>query len=292
MFTSDDTADATDTAEKLRKVLGEVTELQSSLPAPGTLLSALGRRTLVLHDAGDSGRSPYDWAPLQLDQDKPGNSLAQWIALPWGAPEQIVIPAFHTGAESALRKGATGDEIFLSVCGLMASGCRTILISRWRTGGQSAFDLSREFTQELPFVSAANAWQRSVQLLWERELRLDREPRVKVSNVEESIKATHPFFWAGYLLVDTGALTKAEEEAAKEAAEKAGATAKKGEPVKGAPAKDAAPKSEPVKDAAPKSEPPKVAPPASDPGKAATPKGESGKGGAKKRERGKPGATK
>jgi len=34
-----------------------------------------------------------------------------------------------------------GDEMFLAVCGLMASGCRTILISRWRVGGQSTVDL-------------------------------------------------------------------------------------------------------------------------------------------------------
>jgi CHAT domain-containing protein len=107
-----------------------------------------------------------------------------------------------------LRRGITGDEIFLTACGLMASGSRTILLSRWRTGGQSAFDLAREFVQELPFTSAPNAWQRSVQLLQDKELRLDREPRIKAGNPEASIKADHPFFWAGYLLFDTGVVPK------------------------------------------------------------------------------------
>ncbi|MGE3777856.1 MAG: CHAT domain-containing protein, partial [Pirellulaceae bacterium] len=220
MFTNDDMADAVSAADQLRKVLGEVTELKS-LPAPGSLLSVMGQRTLVLHDAGDSGRTAYDWAPLQLDHDKPGNSLAGWMAMPWGAPEQLIIPAFHSGAESAaaLRRGMNGDEIFLSACGLMAAGSRTVLLSRWRTGGRTAFDLTREFTQELPFVSAPNAWQRSVQLLWEKELQLDREPRVKAGNVDSSIKATHPFFWAGYVLVDSGVrpLSAEAESVAKEA---------------------------------------------------------------------------
>ena len=46
----------------------------------------------------------------------------------------------------------------------MASGSRSILLSRWPVAGQSTFDLVREYVQELPFVPAAEAWQRSVQL--------------------------------------------------------------------------------------------------------------------------------
>ena len=45
--------------------------------------------------------------------------------------------------------GLPGNEVFLSVCGLMANGARTMLLSRWRTGGQTSFDLVREFIQEL-----------------------------------------------------------------------------------------------------------------------------------------------
>ncbi|HEY2147335.1 MAG TPA: hypothetical protein VGH32_05325, partial [Pirellulales bacterium] len=32
----------------------------------------------------------------------------------------------------------------------------------------------------------------------------DHEPRVRKTSGGESITAHHPFFWAGYLLVDTG----------------------------------------------------------------------------------------
>ncbi len=47
----------------------------------------------------------------------------------------------------AMKKQASdpGDEVFLAVCGLMANGARTILLSRWRTGGQTSVDLVREF---------------------------------------------------------------------------------------------------------------------------------------------------
>jgi CHAT domain-containing protein len=85
----------------------------------------------------------------------------------------------------------------------MASGTRTVLISRWRTAGQSSYDLTREFTQELPHTTAANAWQRAVQLVSTGPLDLTREPRVRAT-ADEMLTAEHPFFWSGYLLVDTG----------------------------------------------------------------------------------------
>ena len=86
----------------------------------------------------------------------------------------------------------------------MASGCRTILLSRWRVGGQSTTDLLREFIQELPHQSAASAWRRSVQLASDRLLDPSLEGRLKPSAAADGLKADHPFFWSGYLLIDTG----------------------------------------------------------------------------------------
>ena len=91
-----------------------------------------------------------------------------------------MLPGFHTPAEHALsdkEKHAGGMDVFLSTCGLMATGSRTILLSRWRTGGKTSFDLTREFAQELPQTSAAQAWQRSVLLCTETPLVPDQEPR-------------------------------------------------------------------------------------------------------------------
>ena len=130
------------------------------------------------------------------------------MALPWGGPEQVVLPGFHSSAENSLRGGGDGNELFLSTCGLMAAGARTVLISRWRTGGQSSYDLMREFIQELPHTPAADAWQRSVLLLSESELVPDREPRVDPEGLDAPLTGSHPFFWAGYVLVDTGAAPK------------------------------------------------------------------------------------
>ena len=81
----------------------------------------------------------------------------------------------------------------------MSTGARTVLISRWRPAGQTSYELVREFAQELPHTSAADAWQRAVQLVSENPLDSDGEPRcAKRRPAGEAPKADHPFFWAAY----------------------------------------------------------------------------------------------
>jgi CHAT domain-containing protein len=94
----------------------------------------------------------------------------------------------------------------------MANGARTLLLGRWRTGGQTSFDLVREFTQELPRTSPADAWQRAILLTAGSRLNLDAEPRVKHGAADDAPtpKANHPFFWAGYMLVDCGTATESK----------------------------------------------------------------------------------
>jgi hypothetical protein len=116
------------------------------------------------------------------------------------------------------RRSSNGEDVFLGLCGLMATGARTVLLSRWRTGGQTCNELVREFVQELPHQSAPAAWQRSVQLLRGTTVVAEAEPRVKVSEaIDVDISADHPFFWAGYLLVDSGSRPLSEKPAGKPA---------------------------------------------------------------------------
>ena len=119
----------------------------------------------------------------------------------------------------------------------MANGARTILLSRWRTGGQSSVDLVREFVQELPHASAAEAWQRSMMLVSENPLNATAEPRIRLTAHEEAPKAENPFFWAGYLLVDTGTLPQALADEQRKQNEVAGVAPAAGKPaIAGVPA--------------------------------------------------------
>jgi hypothetical protein len=116
-------------------------------------------------------------------------------------------PRRETSRASAARRATAvpGDDIFQSLCNLMSVGTRSILLTRWRTGGRTNFDLVREFAKESADSPAAEAWQRACLLARENPIDQAHEPRFKRSEETGDMpKADHPFFWSGYLLVDTG----------------------------------------------------------------------------------------
>jgi hypothetical protein len=77
-------------------------------------------------------------------------------------------------------------------------------------------EIVREFAQELPHTSAADAWQRSLQLAMELPIDPAQEPRVKSGKDDPPLTAAHPMFWSGYLLADLGepAVEDADEQPA------------------------------------------------------------------------------
>jgi tetratricopeptide (TPR) repeat protein len=217
LYPADDPALIDREYEDLARAFPDAEAIRGKLPCHGAIYSSLFDRLIVLNEVPPS--HGYDWSPLQIDNKMSGGTLSQWLSLPFDGPDQVILPAFRTPAERGLSRkaaGADGSELFLSVCGLMAGGARTVLISRWRTGGQTSIDLVREFAQELPHTTASDAWQRSVQVLRHSQVHPLAEPRLKLTTTQEPPDASHPFFWAGYLLADTGALpvTGDEDEAA------------------------------------------------------------------------------
>jgi hypothetical protein len=188
---------------EIQRCLPQVSRL-GELPAAPALFAAACDRLVVFSDLGANPRNAYGWSPLPAPRGKAGGTLEDWLALPWQAPAELVLPGFHTPAEAGLKTGGNGDELFLAACGLMASGARSILISRWPLGGQASLLLSREYVQELPYVSAAEAWQRSVQLLRSAPLEPGAEPRLARDGWDGSLSGDHPLFWAGHLVIDSG----------------------------------------------------------------------------------------
>jgi tetratricopeptide (TPR) repeat protein len=214
---SRDSEPAAQTAfEQIARVLPGTEALTLPLPGPSALYSSLLDRLIVLDQIAPA-ESPASWTPITIDRGKAGSTLSDWMALPWEGPEAVVLPGFHTAAENALKRASpalVGQDVFLTVCSLMSCGARTVLLSRWRTGGQTGYDLVREFVQELPHAAPSDAWQRSVFLTVESRINYNGEPRIKRSADDEDLRASHPFFWAGYLLIDSsGELPK---EASKE----------------------------------------------------------------------------
>lgn len=198
--------------EKLATSVPTAEALPETLPGAGSLFASLAEELVVLREIEPGGRGAHDWSPIPTTRNN-RETLADWLQSPMTGPQHVILPAFHSAAEDALRTTSRvarpGDELFAATCGLMAAGAKTVLITRWRTGGQTAFELVHEFAQELPHARASDAWQRSVLLTRESLLNPVAEPRLEqVQTPDAPPTAAHPFFWAGYLLADTGSPEK------------------------------------------------------------------------------------
>lgn len=181
-------------------------------PKSAKYTAGLFDRLVVWNDVNVAPKKPYDWSPAQYDRDSKSGALADWIEYPWGAPDQVVIPGFHTAAEAYLSPKSTGYEVFLAACGLMSTGTRTALVSRWRTGGKAPAVLVREFVLGIEKTNASDAWRTATELARVETLDPAVEPRVNKPSDDSDLLADHPFFWAGYLLLDTGAEPAAPDE--------------------------------------------------------------------------------
>ncbi|MCC7086117.1 MAG: CHAT domain-containing protein [Pirellulales bacterium] len=203
----------------MQRVTTGAVALRGGWTTPSPLLGTALDGLIVFEDTPPS-KDSFEWIPLPLDRTKKVGGLAEWLSLPWKRIDQYILPGFHSAAENSLKSGPAipGSELFLASTGLMATGARTVLISRWRIGGQSTIDLIREFVQELPSISASEAWQRAVQLLCETPLDPQREPRVHRAS-KPNLKCDAPFFWASYLLVDTGVTPQKVENPVVQAAD-------------------------------------------------------------------------
>jgi hypothetical protein len=213
-----DEADREALLQELEDALPGPIVLTDALPAPANLMSPLIDRLIVIDDIAETAAIGEPASLLPRSRGDTKDWLNNWIMLPFGGPEQIVLTGVATEAEQGLktnkrsssrataaRQRAAGSEVFQSLCNMMAGGARTILMTRWRTSGRTNFDLVREFARELPSAPASDAWQRACLLAREAPLDALREPRLQRSDeTGELPTADHPFFWAGYILVDTG----------------------------------------------------------------------------------------
>ncbi|MCL2006009.1 MAG: CHAT domain-containing protein [Planctomycetaceae bacterium] len=176
-------------------------ERNAPLPASPSAFASQIQQLVVLDDIPMA--APLGWSPFTTRSRVP---IASWLTLPWGGPRLVVLPAFHTAAENSLRTGVqNGDDLFLLAMLLEASGARSILISRWRTGGRASYDLVEQFLAQLSQRPAVEAWRQAILEVGSEPINLDEEPRVRRdANMESVPIANHPFFWGAFMLIDRG----------------------------------------------------------------------------------------
>ncbi len=184
------------------------------LPAGAQLVYSRLKRLLVWEDLNPDYNKFLQLHPLGIDESKIDGMIGNCMLLPYGAPQMLLLPGFHTPEECSFKQNCVppGSDIFYTACALMSEGTQTILLSRWRTGGFSAENLLKVFVEATPRLDAASAWQLAVLRTAGLKIEKDKEPRIKADSAEDLPRMTHPLFWGGYLLLDSGVLPSQAED--------------------------------------------------------------------------------
>jgi hypothetical protein len=174
---------------------------------PTSLLGSVIDRLIAWTDEWKSSPTEggsFSWLPEA--SGKPGHTLFEWQMLPWSGPRQLIVPQFSTSAGNGLRSGnLNGNELFHLSCQAISGGAQTLLISRWNVGDRSPFQASAEFARAANDHSAIDAWQLTVEAIKQLPVDVSEASRIKAPGGDPADrKCDHPFFWAGYLLIDTG----------------------------------------------------------------------------------------
>lgn len=204
----------------IEKTISKPAFFPTNLRVSDTLLASRLGRLLVLQETPADG--PF-WVPFSSSERGKGAPITDWRFLPWGGPSLSVFPGFRSAAENSLKEGGNGSEFFVPLLIMESQGAETVLISRWRVGGRSAYRLTESFFENLEKADAAEAWKETVNLFTASPLDLKEEPRYKGTPPKETPNGEHPFFWAGYMLVHRSFnLTPEEEEEEETEGEEAG----------------------------------------------------------------------
>ncbi len=178
-------------------VINTAEVLPVDFPGTGAHLGPISNQLVVFQDMQGTQTGSYDWA---LAPERPGSSLREWMKIPWSHCDVICLPGFRTGVAAGLKQHAGGNEIFLASVGLLASGSRTVALSRWRVGGESTYKLMGRFLEKSRELPVDQAWQLAINSIRAGQSDPAKEPRARDFNAP--IDTSHPFFWSGYMLVD------------------------------------------------------------------------------------------
>ena len=217
----DDHAAAADVLARLTAQMDRAVPVSMSAAGPpAALVASVFDALAVFDESGGNGAAALLVPPAA---GRAALAFTDWVAPPTKRPQVVLLPGLQTAIAGGLEEKSLpprpGDDIFMPVTDLIAAGARTAVVSRWRVGGGTCVDIMGEFLRE---VTAGDVGQReSASALWRRAVDIVtaecpdpvREPRLRQQADAALADASHPFLWAGYMLIDcgTGAMPPAAE---------------------------------------------------------------------------------
>jgi len=193
-----------DAVTDIKKSLRNTTAYDSEVFLPTSLHSWLPDH-LMVWSASAYPDDVYQFTPVPFDKSSLG-TVSSWMSLPAKGPKHLSLPALQPFGKG---RRVDGSEMFLMTTAMMASGSQSIMLSRWPGGGKASIDLSSGYARRLPETSAAQALRKSILETRKMDFEAEQEPHVKVDDDSPALTLEHPFFWSGFLVVDSPRLEMA-----------------------------------------------------------------------------------
>ena len=172
---------------------------------PGVLASAIDQLVVWSPPVKIETRGLMQQSVAQVEGDKVEGDFDAWLQLPFSGPRQVILPQLSSAAASGAKGSADGSGLFLTACNLIAMGSQTGLLSRWYTGLVPSCQASTTFAKNVQNESAIDAWIATQEQIRQAPLDYSEGSRIrKPKEAPMDAKSDHPYFWAGYLLIDTG----------------------------------------------------------------------------------------
>jgi len=149
----------------------------------------------------DQRRAPH----LQLDVER-------WVGFPNVGPELLIVAGGSSIFADGMKGSPTGAELEFYSTLLMAAGCQSMVLPRWRSGGHVPYDLTVALTKRLQEHMPSVALREAIQEIRQTPLDPTRQTRVRSGRGEAPPTADHPFFWAGQMLIDRGSWYREPDE--------------------------------------------------------------------------------
>lgn len=186
-------------AQSIVDVIAEPVRLPESSDTPTGLLGDSVGHLVVGGVRTPNMKSLLATSVAGYDQNNPAGTIAGWTRFPATVPRTVVLPGFRTPVD--VSQTGTGQELFVTLCGLHSAGVRDVMLSRWPVGGESTALAMRELVQELPFGGLFKSWQRARMILRSANLDPIAEPLLtKADQAVPDLSGNEPLFWSGYLI--------------------------------------------------------------------------------------------
>ncbi len=203
---------AANSTTALRAAWPQLTTVEGG-QVPTQAVSTLVNAIIYLNEI----KQPLWPAPWTVPPNKRDNylqlDLERWIGYPNVGSEFLYFAGGNSAIVDGIKGNLVGEELEYYSTLLMAAGCQSMVLPRWRPGGHVPYDLPVAVLKRMTDATTAVAMREAILEIRQAPLDPTRQTRLRSSRGDAPATADHPFWWAGQMVIDRGSWYREPDDA-------------------------------------------------------------------------------